>query len=396
MHRDWTEGKELVAEVQYENDLPIGIAKSWYGKNAVREIVHFAQGKRSGKDEEFYENGQIKASSSYKDDLLDGEMKTWYEDGSLCTVKYYHEGIPIKEHKEYYPKESLSDAKASLQVMRHFKYNDEGQFEGEQKTYHPSGALHTSIAYQNGELHGIKAMWDQEGNLTEEARYEKGKLNGRFFEKLRDGKEQVFHYKDNRREGPHEIYFPPHDFFGKVKALEVNFIQDLAEGDAIEYNEEGNKVAATPYVKGKKEGTAKLFSAKGALLMTIQFHEDNREGATVQYFVDGKVHVEGRYANDLKDGEEKTYFPSGKLAKIIPYKNGQIHGLYQEWNDQDILVFEGEYKDGQRHGKFNKFYGDGKPALLQTFAEDQLHGIKKKYDPDGKLFESKYDNGKKI
>ncbi|HEY2810123.1 MAG TPA: toxin-antitoxin system YwqK family antitoxin [Rhabdochlamydiaceae bacterium] len=394
-HREWNGAKDLLIEVHYDDDLPIKVAKAWYSKNKPKQIVHFADGKRNGKDEEFYENGQLKSVSTFKEDLHDGEVKTWYDNGSICTIKHFRNGIPVEEHKEYYDPQSVENKK-SLQVMRYFKYTSEGKLDGEQKTYYPNGAVHTCVYYKNGELHGMKAMWDAEGNLLEEAWYENGKLSGRFFEKMRDGKEQVFHYKNNRREGMHEIYYPSQESFTRVKGLEVNFVNDLAEGDAIEYNEEGIKSAVTPYVKGKKEGVAKVYSPKGTLMMSISFKEDKRHGPSVQYYPDGKVHTECDFADDLKEGEEKSYFHSGKLAKIIPYKSGQIHGLYKQWNENNILVFEGEYNEGKRHGKFHKFYEDGKPLLLQSFADDQLHGVKKKYDASGVVTETKFDMGKKI
>ena len=76
--------------------------------------------------------------------------------------------------------------------------------------------------------------------------------------KTRDGKEIVFHYKDNRRDGLHEIYYPVKD--SKIKALEVNFVNDKPEGESVEYNEDGHKIAVTPYINGLKEGEAQIFS----------------------------------------------------------------------------------------------------------------------------------------
>jgi antitoxin component YwqK of YwqJK toxin-antitoxin module len=267
---------------------------------------------------------------------------------------------------------------------------------GEQKTYYPLGNLQTSLHYDSGDLHGVKAMWDNTGALLEEATYDHGKLNGRFFEKMRDGKEVVYHYKNNRREGLHEVYYPSHEYFGKVKALEVTYVNDVPEGEAFEYSEAGVKLATTPYVKGMKEGVIKVFYPKGGTRATAEFHADKQHGPSLQYYPSGKVFVEAHFADDLKEGEEKTYYENGKLAKSIPYKQGQIHGTYKEWTDQGMLTFEGEYKEGKRHGKFNKFYESGKPWLLQTFLNDELHGVKKSYDKDGSVVESKFDKGKKL
>jgi antitoxin component YwqK of YwqJK toxin-antitoxin module len=373
----------------------VGTARFWFGKNRPKHIVRFEEGKRHGKEEEFYATGQLKALSNYKNGLLDGEVKTWYENSLPWSVKHFQNGLPVKEHKEYFPNSSARDG-TSQQLMRYFLYNNEGKFHGEQRSYHPSGALNTSIEYQNGELHGRKALWDQDGNLIEEAWYEKGKLNGRFFERKPNGSEILFHYKDNKREGVHEIYYPYTSPFEKIKALEATFRNDLLESEAFDYDEQGNKVGITPYLHGKKEGMAQIFTAKGKLTATIELHEDQRHGESREYYPDGQLYRIGCYVQNLKNGEEKTYFPSGQLAKVIPYKEGQVDGLYQEWNEEGILIFEGEYTNGKKEGKFNKYYPDGNPFLLQTFMDDVLHGIKKKYAPDGTCFESRYDRGKKI
>lgn len=401
VHEEWNEVGDVITRIHYENDLPIGTAQLWYSKGKLKQSICFEKGKKQGKEEEYYPNGKQKVAAVYKDDKLDGEVKVWFEDGSLSAVKYFKEGVPVREHREYFSKEALAKTtgekiKQPLQLMRFFKYNDAGQLDGEQHTYYPDGTVQTSVCYQNGDLHGVKAMWDQGGTLLEEAFYDKGKLNGRFFERARDGREIVYHYKENKREGLHEVYYPSHEYFGKLKALQVNFVNDLAEGDALEYNEAGVKIAVTPYVKGEKEGISQIFSPKGNVLMSIEFHQDKRHGPSIQYFPSGEIFVESHYINDLKDREEKTYYESGLLAKCIPYKNGVIHGLYQEWNDQGLLTFEGEYKEGKRHGKFNKFYESGNPRLMQTFADDVLDGIKKSFSEDGTVNESKFLRGKKI
>ena len=37
---------ELIMEVRYENDLAVGTAKVWFGKNKLKEVVQFENGKR--------------------------------------------------------------------------------------------------------------------------------------------------------------------------------------------------------------------------------------------------------------------------------------------------------------------------------------------------------------
>jgi antitoxin component YwqK of YwqJK toxin-antitoxin module len=80
-----------------------------------------------------------------------------------------------------------------------------------------------------------------------------GKLNGRFFQKLEDGKEIVFEYVNNKREGLHQVFYPEQEIVGKVVAMEVNYHNDLPEGDAVEYNNYGQKISVTPYKDGLKK-----------------------------------------------------------------------------------------------------------------------------------------------
>lgn len=391
-HREYDELGVLLAEVPYQDDLLSGVVKRWYSKEQLKEVYHLHLGKKEGMEESYYPNGKLASHAFYKNDLPEGETKTWYEDGTLCSIKNFRQGVPVGENREYFPKEKLPTP--VQQLSRQFFYDDAGKMDGEQKTYYPEGSLHTLTTYLHGELNGRKALWGQDGKLLEEANYEKNKLFGRFFERASDGKEVIYHYKNNRREGLHEVYYPSHEYFGRVKALELNFVNHQPEGEAVEYNEEGKKIAVTRYHNGKKEGLAEVFS-HDRIALAIPFHEDKKEGVATQYFPDGSVYKQSSFANDLLEGEEKVFFKGGKLAKQVPYHQGKIHGLYQEWNEQGTLVFEGEYCDGKKSGKFNKYYSNGKPALLQTFVDDLLDGVKTSFDPDGNAEEVRYSQGKR-
>ncbi len=395
LHREWNEANELIFEARFDNDLPEGLVRTLYGKSRPKEFFEFVHGKQHGKSEEFYENGQRRSLAFYKEGQADGTVQTWYQDGTPWLVKNYRMGIPAGEQIEYFPKE-LSEDKKVQKVAKRYAYNEQGKLHGEQKTFYPNGVTQTVIAYDNGELQGVKALWDAEGNLVEESWYEKSKLDGRFYELTREGREIIYHYKNNKKEGPHAVFYAPHEFFGKVKALEVNFVDDKAEGELSEYNEAGTKIASTFFHQGLKDGPAKVFSPQGHLFMSVEFKNDKKNGSTLQYFPNGKIFKESVFVEDLKEGEERTCFENGKLVSVFKYTHGELDGLCSEWNAEGVLVFEGEYKQGKRHGKFNKFFDDGKPRMLQTFINDQLHGVKKAYDRQGVCVETRYENGKKV
>jgi antitoxin component YwqK of YwqJK toxin-antitoxin module len=391
LHREWSPSGELLFEGSFVEDAPDGMICSWYSKDKLKERAYFQKGKRNGKQEEYYSSGQLKAKGFYKDDLIEGKIENWYEDGALHSVKNFNQGQHIGDQKEYYPK----DGKGSQKLARFYIYNDQGKLEGDQKTFYPDGVTQTLAAYKNGELHGMKALWDPQGNLIEESWYEGGKLHGRYFEKTRDGKEIVFHYKDNRKEGVHEIYYPARDAATKVKALQANFVADRVEGEVLEFNEAGQKISTTFYIKGLKEGIAEIVNPQGQLVMSFAFQKDKKSGPAIHYFPNGKIAKEVFFIDDVKDGEEKSYFENGKLASLTQFQAGKEEGISRNWNKDGVLVFEGEYRAGLRHGKFNKYYDDGSPRLLQQFVDDQLDGSKKSYDELGRVTETKYKLGKK-
>ena len=395
-YKMWDLEGDLVFQANYQADEPVGEFKSYFAKNKPKEICYFNhEGQREGRSQEFYENGNLKFESFYKANKLDGESKGWYEDGTLNFLRRFKEGLPVGRQEEFFPKAKWVDARKP-QLYRYFFYNEEGKLEGEQKTFYPNGVTQSLLCYDQGELHGMKALWDQEGNLLEESYLENGKLNGRFFEKDKEGREVIFHYVMNKKEGPYVIYYPPHPTFGKMKAMEATYVNNKLEGEVIEYDQQGKVSSITPYVSGEKEGTAKLYNGQDKVMMTVEFKDNKREGVAYQYFPTGKIYRETPYENDMKEGLEKTYFDNGDVANTYEYHNGKLHGPAKSWNPDGILIFEGNYEKGKRHGTFNKFFDDGRPSLEQIYHHDLLDGTKKIYNQDGTITEVVYEKGRKL
>ena len=120
----------------------------------------------------------------------------------------------------------------------------------------------------------------------------------------------------------------------KIKAVTAHFQNDLLQEMVCEYNELGNKVVETPYLEGKKEGLAKIYSPDGKLNLTIRFSQDKKSGLQTQYFPNGTVFREIAYVDDLKNGEEISYFDNGRVASICLYRDDQLEGLSQSWNQE--------------------------------------------------------------
>jgi len=392
VHREFNEKGDPLVEIHYENDLPHGLVCCWHENKQIKHSMRFIKGKKEGPEEQFYSNGSLKSRATYKEGAVDGEVKTFFEEGGPHLEQSFVAGIPVGEHLEFYPREKGQQEPQLSGILR---YDENGRLQGDAETFYPTGQLQSFKRYRDNELHGTSASWDQEGNLLVEICYEEGKMNGRFFQKLEDGKEVIYHYRKNQRHGPHQIYYPVQEGMAKQKAFEVTFEEGFPEGDAIEYDEKGNKLSSTFYVQGLKEGSCQIFN-KGALLMQISFKKDKKHGTLNEYYPKGEILSDVSYQEDQKHGEEKSYFRDGTPAHYAQYVHDKLEGRSYRWNEKGIIIFEGEYKEGLRVGKFNKYYDDGKPRVLQTFLNDQLHGIKKSYDEKGICSESRWEHGKRV
>jgi antitoxin component YwqK of YwqJK toxin-antitoxin module len=379
--REWNEEGDLIFEACLSKDQFEGVVLSWWKQDCLKNRFHFSQGKKEGKQEWFFEDGTLERLAYYKNDLLDGELTHWFEDGSIRLSQTYAMGKPVGHHQLYFSKEK----EGVYLLAQDFYYDNEGKFHGEQKTYLPNGIIQAMVSYDHGALNGIKEIRDERGIVVEKAHYVQNKLEGEYFQRSPDLKEVIFHFHDNMKNGPHFCFYPPNERGEKTKAIEAYFENDQLEGKVVEYNERGLKIAETPYVHGKQEGVATLYTPEGKWGSSVTFKEDKKNGSFIQYFPSGAVFKDTLFVDDKREGEEKTYHEEGSLASSCMYKNDELDGLSRSWNKQGILVFEAEYAMGKKEGKFNKYYDDGSLYIEQTFMADQPQGVKKKYDRDGKI-----------
>ncbi len=393
--RSWSPTGQIVFEKSYRDGKEDGLTRSWHENGTPAEVATFKAGKLEGSRELFHPTGVKALLCYYKEGNLIDDIWQWDQDGSVLMEGRYDAGHPVGQLTHYYPKADCPPHSSRVRQKQNFDVA--GMPDGVQESFYPSGRAQGLLEYSHGELDGRRALWDADGNLMEEAHYRQGKLDGYFFQRAQDGRELVYHYKEGKKEGPHQIYYPRRNgAIAAIKAIEMNFHQDLPHGDCLEYNEEGMLISLTPFVAGKKEGKAVLFAPEGEPIMEVDFAQDKRHGRSVEYFPGRKLHREVFYVEDRREGEERIYSEKGALVGLYIYLHDQLHGLCKSWSDEGILTFEGEYKEGKRHGRLNKYYPNGEPQLLQVYQDDQLEGVKKSFDANGLVTESEFRAGKKI
>ena len=78
-----------------------------------------------------------------------------------------------------------------------------------------------------------------------------------------------------------------------------------------------------------------------------------KNGEAKEYNNNGDLIYEGEYLNGANNGEAKEYdiHYKGKLIFEGYYLNGKRNGKCKEYNSYGRLIFEGEYLNGKRNGK---------------------------------------------
>ena len=345
--REWNRRGDLLFEAMYENGIVNGAIVLWWRLDELRGRFPYVNGKKEGKHEWFYENGKPERIAIFHEDRLDGDNSAWYADGAVHSVQHFKAGVPVGEHLEYYPE--------SGQLAKSAHYDDKGQFDGEQASYAPTGELLTQLSYRHG------------------------KLEGKFFQVLPEGYQEICTYKDNFKEGPYTLYYPPNEQKVREKALEGSFAKDQRHGLFVEYGATGVKLSESLYSTGLKEGTAHFYGATGGLEASVDFHADRRHGFVTRYFPSGAIAQKTPYVADMREGEEVEYHENGQIAASYLYRDDLLQGLCRNWNSEGVLIFEGEYQNGKKHGKFNKYYDDGRLRVAQTFFQDEIAGQKQRY-----------------
>lgn len=414
--RTFDEQGVLRDKYSYHLGLLDGPYESYSSKGTLIETGAYVKGSKEGEVLSYNIDGELVKSERYLEGLLHGELSEYYPNGNVSGVWHYYHGIlhgdsqtiavtkyspqrkvveeqdfrmgqPWGSHKKY--KEGVLISEETVSLIPPFDKKDEldstkieetKEFpvepipttskavkNGKYETFYSNGSKRSVIEYKDGVLHGKKMLWDSDGDILEEANYVEGNLEGRYRRRELDGSDRLSHYKNNQLHGLFEMTHPPHDFFGKLKALECHYDEGLLEGDLIDYNIAGTKVAQIPYKQGKREGNALYFNEKGVLSRSVHFEGDRLHGKMEEYFPNGALRSMVLFQEGLKEGPEVHYFDHGAVRSVTHYRQGLLDGESKEWNNNGQLIYEGHYIGGERKGIFRRYDEKGQVIKERSY-----------------------------
>ena len=141
---------------------------------------------------------------------------------------------------------------------------------------------------ETGLKHGVFKAFDAAGNLTEEAEYRHGKLNG---------------YR--------RIYRTD-----KSMEIEEHYTDDVIDGAYTVFYQDGGVELSGDYTDGEMNGQLQRYFESGSLMETVTMVDNNENGTFKEYYENGNIQWEGNYVNGENEvGLLKQYNESGELIK---------------------------------------------------------------------------------
>lgn len=187
-------------------------------------------------------------------------------------------------------------------------------------------------------------------------------------------------------------------------------------------NRQGMVICSGRLLNGKREGVFRWYNDRNTIVLVKEFHEDIPDGIALEFGDNGAVEVEENYRNGQLEGKRVLYrfggikrsveyFVQGKLdgLKTVYYdngfkqeeagfKNGMREGVTKWYNQSEQVTIEYSYRKGVLDGPATTYFPHtGKPETIGQYLNGNEHGEWKKYDANGNHIESLfYDNGTQI
>ncbi|MDO5104647.1 toxin-antitoxin system YwqK family antitoxin [Capnocytophaga sp.] len=313
--------------------------------------------------------------SDKTDEPLDGDYKVALGGGSFYEV-HFAKGRMHGKYKRFSSKGDL---------LEESSYNN-GELDGKKAVYNQFDPknLERLMHYKKGKPDGKWQEFNSKGKLLREDNFTNGKLNGEQKKFDSDGNLRLLEtYKDDVKHGK---------FWGKMVSNRgdyqyTRFYKDgEPSGKWKEVNENGTLKKEVEYTN-KDTYTEREYFGNGNPKIEIRVKNGKRNGICKEFYDTGVVAEERDYKDD-KIIVRKTFHVNGKLSELWNLANGELHGAYLSMNSEGKKEVEGNYTNGLRDGTWKYYYQDKDNFLEKEtpYVRGNKEGVFKSYHRSGKLY----------
>jgi YD repeat-containing protein len=342
----------------------------------------------------YHENGQIKSKEIYKDGLKSGVNEYFYSNGQVKQISNFFEGVlQDGQHTQYF-----KDGK----VAKTWKLLN-GKLEGVEEIFYENGQLETRENYLLGELEGVYEQYNEDGSLNVTGTikegletnyklysyYDNGDIwilisgekdkNKNEYKKIEyfyeNGKHEYFcNYKNEKKHGLCEEFYEN----GQIKET-ATYKEDIPDGILAEYKEDGTKKFSETYDNGKLNGSFEYYR-DGELFFAGEYKTDvnnprrsNFTGGYTRYYKNGQLQEKATVKNGLLHGPREFFHENGNRHTTNFYKNGLYDGLYNFYDYQGRLTSSRGYKNGERDGTWTEYDSRGNIISQKCYMNGKEH-----------------------
>lgn len=237
-----------------------------------------------------------------------------------------------------------------------------GKPDGYWKTYSPNGTIKSEGNRKNFQLDSVWKFYNEQGKLAFEFNYKEGKKNG--LKKIYNAKEGVL-------------------------LTSENYVNDIKEGNLINYYKDGRINQTIPFVNGKEEGQGYEYAPDSTILTLTQYKMG---------FVQKEEKINRRDANKLKQGIWKEFYPTGVLKNEVNYSDDKMNGYLKEYSTKGSLSNTTKYVNGiiqdnapelAKLDVKTNYFETGAVKFTATYKDGVAEGIHREFSPEGKVISAK-------
>ncbi|SNW62454.1 MORN-repeat protein [Orpheovirus IHUMI-LCC2] len=229
-----------------------------------KKIYSTLNGKKTGKQTNYYRNGQTKCISFWDNGKQNGRNKVWTATGSLLKEENYTDGkldgVVTKYYVglDNYQNSGWSNVKRNNTGVSFVGTYKNGVPDDVHRAYYKNGKLKFAKNYVNGKLSGTSKEWYMSGMIKTCYEFKDGKKDGTGYKFYKNGGVmREIEYTNGKKNGRfREYYYPTKDLykngvdFKTLKGLlkkEQEYKNDVPVGVHIEKDKYGKVVKSIEY-----------------------------------------------------------------------------------------------------------------------------------------------------
>ncbi|MCS6134190.1 hypothetical protein G3496_04515 [Shewanella baltica] len=298
-----------------------------------------ANGNYQGTHLHYREDGTQSGEYRYQNGQLNGEQKSYYQNGQLQRYEHRVNDAQWGSAESYH---------ANGQLASRANYGANGM-EGRYESFYDNGKPEQSVNMVAGKYQGERLYWAKEGWLYTKEFYLNGKMHGEvLIYQAADILQEIKHYQHSKQVGNQQRFKGP-----GLLAMQQEYDNDGREIQNITYDDVGNVATQTDtqYLAKGLISTEQRFDATGNL--THKYQQDTVKDWSLRQRFDSAGELLER-DEQLKGQYDGLYIGIGWNGAVqrASYSKGQMHGAYREDNVEDGSFVSGQYHLGLKVGKW--------------------------------------------